>query len=439
MITFFGNRRGMSDSEAIANCVEGLNRVKKIAEDNDVTICVELLNSKVDHKDYQGDHTAFGVEVVKAVASPRVKLLYDIYHMQIMEGDIIRTIRDNKDYIAHFHTGGVPGRHELDDTQELNWRDGARRDCGYRTTRAMWRTSSCRRATRSRRFAKRWCSVTSNRLARVLALSLVAAAACTHPTQRVTAPKPGAAAANSPDRREWIQLFNGKNLDGWVPKIKGYELGENFGDTFRVEDGILKVSYDKYTTFDERFGHLFYRQKFSHYILAAEYRFVGEQVPGGPDWALRNNGLMLHSQAPETMGKDQDFPISIEAQLLGGGPSGERPTLNVCTPGTEIFQNGVMVKGHCKNSTSATYRGDQWVRVEVEVLGADHIRHMIDGRTVLEYRFAADWRRQRLRLQTRGEDRWQAALRGLHHHPGRKPSNRVSQDRAAEPVRVHET
>ncbi|MDQ3213800.1 MAG: TIM barrel protein [Acidobacteriota bacterium] len=122
VITFFGNRRGMSDSEAIANCIEGLNRVKKVAEESGVTICVELLNSKVDHKDYHGDHTAFGVEIVKAVASPRVKLLYDIYHMQIMEGDIIRTIRDNKEYLAHFHTGGVPGRHELDDTQEMNWR-----------------------------------------------------------------------------------------------------------------------------------------------------------------------------------------------------------------------------------------------------------------------------------------------------------------------------
>src|SRR3954453_15644651 len=122
VITFFGNRRGMSDSEAIANCVEGLNRVKKVAEESGVTICVELLNSKVDHKDYQGDHTAFGVEVVKAVASPRVKLLYDIYHMQIMEGDILRTIRENIQYIGHFHTGGVPGRHELDDTQELQWR-----------------------------------------------------------------------------------------------------------------------------------------------------------------------------------------------------------------------------------------------------------------------------------------------------------------------------
>ena len=122
VITFFGNKRGMSDEEAIANCIEGLNRVKKIGEDHGVTICVELLNSKVNHKDYQGDRSAFGLQVVKAVDSPRVKLLDDLYHMQIMEGDLIRTIKDNKDDIAHYHTGGVPGRHELDDTQEVNWR-----------------------------------------------------------------------------------------------------------------------------------------------------------------------------------------------------------------------------------------------------------------------------------------------------------------------------
>jgi hydroxypyruvate isomerase len=121
VITFFGNRKGMSDAEATDNCIEGLNRVKKIAEDSGVTICVELLNSKIDHKDYQGDHTPFGVAIVKAVASPRVKLLSDLYHMQIMEGDLIRTLRDNKDYIAHYHTGGVPGRHELDHTQEVDW------------------------------------------------------------------------------------------------------------------------------------------------------------------------------------------------------------------------------------------------------------------------------------------------------------------------------
>jgi len=122
VITFFGNRRGMSDEEATANCIEGLNRVKRVAEDHGVTICVELLNSKVNHKDYQGDRTAFGAAIIRAVGSPRVKLLYDIYHMQIMEGDVIRTIRANRDLIGHFHTGGVPGRHELDDSQEINWR-----------------------------------------------------------------------------------------------------------------------------------------------------------------------------------------------------------------------------------------------------------------------------------------------------------------------------
>jgi hydroxypyruvate isomerase len=135
LIAFFGNRKpGLSDAQAIDNCVVGLNRIKKVAEDHGVTICVELLNSRVDHKGYQGDHTAFGVEVIKAVGSPRVKLLYDIYHMQIMEGDVIRTIRDNIDYIAHFHTGGVPGRHELDDSQELNWAGICRSivDAGYK-------------------------------------------------------------------------------------------------------------------------------------------------------------------------------------------------------------------------------------------------------------------------------------------------------------------
>ena len=188
------------------------------------------------------------------------------------------------------------------------------------------------------------------------------------------------------DRKDWIQLFNGKNLDGWTPKIRGYPLGENYADTFRVVDGVLQASYDKYVKFDDRFGHLFYKDKFSHYILAAEYRFIGDQVPGGPDWAARNNGLMLHSQAPGTMGKDQDFPISVEVQLLGGLPNGKpRSTANVCTPGTEIFMDGVMVKGHCRNSKSATYAGDIWVRVEVEVRGGERITHRIEGQTVLEY------------------------------------------------------
>jgi hypothetical protein len=188
------------------------------------------------------------------------------------------------------------------------------------------------------------------------------------------------------DRRDWIQLFNGKTLDGWTPKIKGYPLGENHADTFRVVDGVMQASYDKYARFDDKFGHLFYRQKFSHYILAAEYRFVGNQVPGGPDWAIRNNGLMLHSQAPQTMGKDQDFPISVEVQLLGGLANGKpRSTANVCTPGTQIFMNDVMVKGHCRNSKSDTYPGDVWVRVEVEVRGGERLIHRVEGQTVLEY------------------------------------------------------
>jgi hydroxypyruvate isomerase len=122
LIAMFGNRKGRGDDEGAEHCIKGLSRVKASAERHGVTICVELLNSKVDHKDYMGDHTAFGVRVMEGVASPRVKLLYDIYHMQIMEGDVIRTIRTNFSQLAHFHTGGVPGRHELDDTQELNWR-----------------------------------------------------------------------------------------------------------------------------------------------------------------------------------------------------------------------------------------------------------------------------------------------------------------------------
>jgi 3-keto-disaccharide hydrolase len=195
----------------------------------------------------------------------------------------------------------------------------------------------------------------------------------------------GTSSQTAAESKDWIQLFNGKNLDGWTPKIRGYDLGDNYADTFRVVNGVLTVSYDKYQRFDEKFGHLFYKDKFSYYIIAAEYRFVGTQVPGGPEWALRNNGLMLHSQAPSTMGKDQDFPISVEVQLLGGGDTGNRPTANVCTPGTEIFMDGAMVKGHCRNSKSETYRGDRWVRVEVEVRGGEHLKHMVEGQTVLEY------------------------------------------------------
>lgn len=184
---------------------------------------------------------------------------------------------------------------------------------------------------------------------------------------------------------EWIQLFNGKNLDGWVVKIRGYDAGDNFGDTFRVEDGVLKVGYEKYDKFDARFGHIFYKQPFSHYRLRAEYRFVGKQAKGGPGWAIRNSGLMLHGESPETMAKDQEFPASIEVQLRGGGETGERPTANLCTPGTHVVMDGKLLKRHCTDSRSKTYRGDGWVTVEIEVRGSEVIRHIVEGETVLEY------------------------------------------------------
>ncbi len=184
---------------------------------------------------------------------------------------------------------------------------------------------------------------------------------------------------------EWIQLFNGKNMDGWIPKIRGYAVGENFGNTFRVEDGVLKVGYDQYDKFDEKFGHLFYKDTFSHYVLRAEYRFTGEQCPGGPGWAIRNSGLMIHGQSPESMGKDQKFPVSIEVQLLGGSGSGKRPTANLCTPGTNVVMDGELITRHCTSSRSKTYHGDQWVTVEVEVHGSGTITHKVNGETVLSY------------------------------------------------------
>ncbi len=183
----------------------------------------------------------------------------------------------------------------------------------------------------------------------------------------------------------WVKLFNGKDLAGWTPKIKGYKLGENFNDTFRVEDGVMKVCYDKYEKFEGQFGHIFYKEKFSHYILRVEYRFVGEQVAGGPGWAFRNNGIMIHCQDPKTMRKDQDFPVSIEVQLLGGSGQGKRSTANLCTPGTNVVMHGELVTRHCNNSASKTFHGDQWVTAEVEVHGDGIIRHVVNGETVMEY------------------------------------------------------
>jgi len=188
-----------------------------------------------------------------------------------------------------------------------------------------------------------------------------------------------------PKKGQWTSLFNGKDLDGWNMKIKGSDLGVNYKDTFRVEDGVLKVSYDKYEKFNGEFGHLFFHQPFSKYKLRIEYRFVGDQCPGGPGWAFRNNGVMIHSQKPETMRKDQEFPVSVEVQFLGGGERGERPTASVCTPGTNIVMDGKLITQHCTNSKSPTYRGDQWVTVEVEAHGDGVIKHFVNGELVLQY------------------------------------------------------
>ena len=184
---------------------------------------------------------------------------------------------------------------------------------------------------------------------------------------------------------EWIQLFNGENLDGWTPKIRFHDAGVNHGDTFRVVDGLLTVAYDQYAEFNETFGHLFYNKPFSNYVIRVEYRFIGDQVPGGPNWAIRNSGIMIHGESPKEMTKDQRFPASIEVQLLGGTGRGERHTANLCTPGTHVEMNGKLFTTHCTNSTSATYHGDQWVTVEIEVRGNSVVRHKIDGETVLEY------------------------------------------------------
>jgi hypothetical protein len=196
---------------------------------------------------------------------------------------------------------------------------------------------------------------------------------------------PALAAQTNAGRKGWIPLFNGKDLTGWAPKITGHDLNDNYGNTFRVENGVLKVSYDQYPEFGKKFGHLFYKKKFSHYRLAIEYRFTGAQAPGGPGWATRNSGVMIHSQAPETMQKEQDFPISVEVQFLGGLGRGPRPTANLCTPGTNVVLNGKLFTTHCLNSKSKTYDGDQWVRVEVEVHGNKLVRHLMEGEVVLEY------------------------------------------------------
>ncbi|MGV3761432.1 3-keto-disaccharide hydrolase [Parapedobacter sp.] len=210
----------------------------------------------------------------------------------------------------------------------------------------------------------------------IAATLATAVCACTNAGQSTKTPTP-----------EWIQLFNGKDLNDWTVKIAKHEVGENYANTFRVEDGLMKVRYDGYTDFDFQYGHIHYNTPYSAYLLRVEYRFTGEQAPGGEGWAWRNSGAMLHGQDPQTMLKDQDFPISIEGQLLGGDGTNERTTSNLCTPGTNVLmeKDGELFTPHCTNSTSKTYHGDQWVTAEFLVLADSVVHHIVEGDTVLTY------------------------------------------------------
>lgn len=190
----------------------------------------------------------------------------------------------------------------------------------------------------------------------------------------------------SDDKKGWVSLFNGKDINDWFVKVHHHEFGVNFGNTFRVEDGIIKVRYDQYGDFNDQFAHLYYKTPFSYYHLKFEYRFVGKLQKGAPDYTLLNSGVMFHSQDPRTMLKEQDWPISIEMQLLAGlGDGNPRPTGNMCSPGTNVVYKGKIADSHCLNSTSKTYDGDQWVRGELIVLGDSLITHIINGDTVLQY------------------------------------------------------
>jgi len=191
--------------------------------------------------------------------------------------------------------------------------------------------------------------------------------------------------SDAPAKGGWISLFNGKNLDGWTPKLTGSALGEDVRNTFRVEDGLLKVSYDKYQQFGGEFGHLFYEKKLSRYKIRVEYRFTGKQLTGGPGWALFNNGIMIHCQAPESMAKDQQFPVSIEAQMLGDDGSGKRTTGNLCTPGTLVVMDGKLITEHCVVTSTKAIPPDRWTIMEVEVRGSSSIKHIVNGEVVSEY------------------------------------------------------
>lgn len=193
-------------------------------------------------------------------------------------------------------------------------------------------------------------------------------------------------AKSNREKGKWISLFDGKTLDNWIVKIHHHETGDNYANTFRAEDGMIKVRYDQYDGFKERYGHLYYKTPYSKYHLKLEYRFADGWLKDAPSYTILNSGVMFHSQDPRTMPKEQDWPISVEMQFLAGLPDGKpRPTGNMCSPGTEIVYKGKMYDGHCLSSSSKTYPPHQWVKAELIVLGDSLVTHIINGDTVLQY------------------------------------------------------
>ena len=182
---------------------------------------------------------------------------------------------------------------------------------------------------------------------------------------------------------EWKSLFNGHNLDGWIPKINGFEAGENYANTFRVEEGILKISYEDYDRYDTKFGALYYEEPFSNYRLKVEYRFVGDTATGAPSWGFRDSGIQYHGQSADAMGKDQNFPVALEYNLHGGDGTNDRPNGQICTIGTKILLQGKPNENFCTQPQVArTFHGDQWVTAEIEVNG-DSISHWVNGEKIL--------------------------------------------------------
>jgi len=216
--------------------------------------------------------------------------------------------------------------------------------------------------------------MTPLRTAAVLTLVALLGACAPKPEVKVSAP-----AGN------WIALFNGRDLEGWTAKIAGHEVGDNYRNTFRVEDGLLRVSYQQYDRFDDRFGSLFYNRPFSHYWIRAEYRMSGDLARGAPRWAFKNSGIQLHCQAPQTMRKLQQFPVGVEFDLVGGRFIGSRPTGDVCQSGTHVLIDGQPLRAMCSKLSDITIRDDQWVTALAEVDADKRVRQIVNGALVVEY------------------------------------------------------